>query len=119
MIAGKESDDCLGIRLHDLNECNDHSDRSAAVHRLGNDERALGVGKFVAVVPFVAGRNHEYLAIARKEWTETGACLTQQARLSDNRTELLRAIVPHDPNGQVSQAIPFAASQNYGPQMPD
>src|SRR5271154_7064565 len=63
-------------------------------------------------------RNHEYLPIARIDWIETSACLTQQALRAGDRAELLRAMVSHYPDGQVSQPYSIAASQQHGPQMP-
>ena len=59
-----------------------------------------------AVVPLMGTRDYEYLPIRGKEWIQTSACLTQQALRTDNRAELLRAIVSRDPKGQVSQPWP-------------
>jgi hypothetical protein len=54
-------------------------------------------------------RNHEYLPIAGKERIEASAGLTQEAFRTDDRAKLLRAIVSHDPHGQISQPNPVAA----------
>jgi hypothetical protein len=62
-------------------------------------------------------RNHKYLPITGKEWIETTACLSQEALRTDNRAELLRAVVPHDLHGQIPQPNPIAARQQHGPQM--
>src|SRR5580658_4264989 len=63
-------------------------------------------------------RDHEYLPIARKEWIETTACLTQEALGTDNRAELLGPMVAHDPLGQASEPYAVAASQQNGPEAP-
>src|ERR1700719_2597774 len=63
-------------------------------------------------------RDYEYLPITRKERVETSACLTQEALRTDDRAELLRAIVAYDPLGQSSQPSPVAASEQHRPQMP-
>src|SRR5580693_3359314 len=63
-------------------------------------------------------RNHEYLPIARKEWIETTACLTQEAPRTDDGAELLGPMVAHDPLGQVSEPYAVAASQQHGPEVP-
>ena len=111
MIAGKECHDRVRISLHDLNERDDDTGRSATVHGLCNDERVFGVRKFLGIVSFMGVRDHECLPIARKQRIKTSAGLTQEALSTDNRAELFRAIVSRDPQGQVSQASPIAASQ--------
>src|SRR5690349_3854436 len=111
MIAGKEAHYRARVSLNDLKEGNDDSDRGSPVQGLRNEDRIFGVRKFLGIVSFMGVRDHEYLPIARKQRIKTSAGLTQEALGTDNRAELLRAIVSRDPHGQVSQASPIAASQ--------
>jgi hypothetical protein len=42
-------------------------------------------------------REHEYLPVTGKEWSETSACLPQEALRTGDRAELLRTMVSDDP----------------------
>lgn len=77
MITGKEANDGVRIGLHNLKECNENSDRGAAVHRLCDDDGLLRVREFCLVEALIGARDNEYLSLAGKQRTEARARLIQ------------------------------------------